>query len=86
MFNEVDEITFDNNSKLNMEKQQVPSDVQTDINTIVNKEQASLIGNETNLSNCLNILYYYIVCYIFLYTLVYSYDMNQLIMNKISYK
>ncbi len=47
MFNEVDEITFDNNSKLNMEKQQVPSDVQTNINTIVNKEQASLIGNET---------------------------------------
>ena len=47
MFNEVDEITFDGNSSLNKEKQQVPAEVQTNINTIVNKEQASLIGSET---------------------------------------
>lgn len=47
MFEEVDEITFDNNSRISQEKQQVPADIQQNINTIVNKEQSSLIGNET---------------------------------------
>ena len=47
MFEAQEEISFDDNSELSKDRQQVPLEVQEGINAIVNKEQASLIKNET---------------------------------------
>jgi hypothetical protein len=47
MFESQEEISFDDNSELFKDRQQVPLEVQQGINAIVNKEQASLIKNET---------------------------------------
>tara|TARA_Y100000592_G_C5438256_1_gene301918 strand:- start:934 stop:1245 length:312 start_codon:yes stop_codon:yes gene_type:complete len=47
MFDEAQEITFDNNSQLNKSKQMVPPDVQTSINNIVNTNQSDVAKNET---------------------------------------
>ena len=47
MFEAQEEISFDDNSELSKDRQQVPLEVQEGINAIINKEQASLIKNET---------------------------------------
>ena len=47
MFDEAQEITFDNNNQLNKSKQMVPPDVQTSINNIVNTNQSDVAKNET---------------------------------------
>lgn len=47
MFEQQEEITFDDNSELSKDRQQVPLEVQQGINTIVNKEQSALIKDET---------------------------------------
>ena len=47
MFEAQEEISFDDNSELSKDRQQVPLEVQEGINAIVNKEQSSLIKNET---------------------------------------
>ena len=47
MFDEVSEITFDDNRNLSPTRQKVPESVQNGINTIVNKEKSSLVKDDT---------------------------------------
>lgn len=47
MFDEVDEISFDNNGSQTREPVRVPADIQDSVNTIVNKDRASLVKNDT---------------------------------------
>ena len=43
MFDEVDEISFDNTGSQVREPVKVPADIQDSVNTIVNKDRASLL-------------------------------------------
>ena len=47
MFNDIEEISFDDNSNLSPTRQKVPESVQNGINTIVNKEKSSLVKDDT---------------------------------------
>jgi uncharacterized protein YcfJ len=47
MFDEVDDISFDNNGSQIKESFRVPADIQDNVNTIVNQERASLLKDDT---------------------------------------
>ena len=47
LFEDINEITFDNNNNLSATRQKVPESVQNGINTIVNKEKSSLVKDGT---------------------------------------
>ena len=47
MFDEVEEISFDDNGNKMKDTYRVPVDVQDSVNSIVNKERASLVKNDT---------------------------------------
>ena len=47
MFDEVDEISFDNNGDKVKDTYRVPVEIQDSVNTIVDKDRASLVKNDT---------------------------------------
>jgi uncharacterized protein YcfJ len=47
MFDDIEEIGFDDNRNISQTRQKVPESVQNGINTIVNKEKASLVKDDT---------------------------------------